>query len=1402
MTEHLESIASQVLEALDARRVLDIINYRLDTILEQETSVKAFCPIHQELVFRTLIIDPQGKRFKCSYSLCPGNIGGDLIELYAKAKKVDRQEAIKQILTHLPISVDWADQTGGPAPSAGEAPSRPEAPAPSPPRAQQDEAPAEPAAAPSRDAFSEACALLEEERWEEAEKILTEILRSNPKHLKALVGYARALEKLDRREALAALAPRVIDAALQAGEITVALAFFRRHAETASSVNEILGALETLIEPTQGASRGTSPLVEALMARAERCEAQGDYAAALALYRAAEPLAPPDLDLAGFVTQVLCQMGQTDEAVALGEARLARARQEGDLATAIESLRSMIDLDPSRVDLRQAFIETAIEDGLSPELFREVLRITDAWIEDSEFGVAREALELLAHYLPAEVAIQQRLWKIAEAQGDQRASRSTALRLANLCRQAGNPNESIIYLEKLPRDTSTPEHVELLAQCQFEAGEIEKAVEALVGLARHYDTAGAWASSEPLYSRLATWQPGEPRWRARQAKCKQQMGDTSGALSLYEQAGMDFLTSGRLDEAAEVWTEALAIDPAATDIAQAQHSLLVRLERQQEARRLSSSTVNYLKLNRGPRAAAEFLAGCIGGEEVSVDSTAALADLWSQADEPEEALSALRRGLSRARREGDQEAMVRLAQRWLAHEPENTEALEILATCGPASQSAGERRRMLAQLGESYVAHGDWARAVNAYSQLLELEPNDTRIQENLIACQEKRGDLDQAHRLRFHLAEQHFARQRWAECREVLIPLMAEAKPEPVIRHLLFQCHLHEEEIDEAVKVGRQLIDEAEAENDFDTAIGFVEQIVSRLPDSDQWLERLFTLQQAAGRTEDAVAAGRRLLQRAVGARDATSAHVLIDQLRTLAPRDRALRGELAEVLMTFEDAEEATREMIALASLHREAGDDAQAEELLRGILGHEPENAEARQSLLDLLVARGDAASATAHLWDRAMDLIQSERYDLAIGALSRLLEIDPEHIEARRHLAELLRAQLRNDEAVEQLAILAQMLADSGDIGSAIDTWQQVVALRPEVIPYHQALITCQLTAGGGAPMQKNVDALIQSLLSRGAAPDALACLDRFESFDAELPLWQRWRGEVLTQMGDAEGALAAFRRYSSLVDKHVSARVGRDLGPGAPSADPGEGFSLSPDHTFESFVVGDRNSFAFATAKAVAENPAKAYNPLFLYSDVGLGKTHLISAIGNHIRQSNPKTRVLYTSVEEFVSALVDAIQRNQVNEFRARHKHVDVLLIDDIQFLAGKERAQEEFFHLFNTLHQAKKQIVITSDRPPREMTHLEKRLRSRFGAGVIVDIQPPDFETRMAIVRQSAREATGGSLGDAVIDLVAERCTSNIRELKGALLQLMAISATRSSPLTRDEAAEVLDNILESVGG
>ena len=280
------------------------------------------------------------------------------------------------------------------------------------------------------------------------------------------------------------------------------------------------------------------------------------------------------------------------------------------------------------------------------------------------------------------------------------------------------------------------------------------------------------------------------------------------------------------------------------------------------------------------------------------------------------------------------------------------------------------------------------------------------------------------------------------------------------------------------------------------------------------------------------------------------------------------------------------------------------------------------------------------------------------------------------------------------------------------------------------------------------------------------------------------------------------------RYSMLITSAISQAAGKSLRAEFVTPQEAEtlfprqesavtaGFSLNPKYTFDTFVVGNSNRFARAAALAVAEAPAEAYNPLFIYGGVGLGKTHLMHAIGHRIREDYPDKKLLYISSENFTNELITAIQQNKNAEFRNRFRNVDVLMVDDIQFIAGHNSTQEEFFHTFNTLYEAGKQIVVTSDRPPMEMNKLEDRIRTRLEWGLMADVQPPDLETRMAITRNKAAQF-GVVLPDDVVTFIGETVTSNIRQLEGVVKKLTAYRDLLEDDITVSSVRRAIKDVI-----
>lgn len=315
------------------------------------------------------------------------------------------------------------------------------------------------------------------------------------------------------------------------------------------------------------------------------------------------------------------------------------------------------------------------------------------------------------------------------------------------------------------------------------------------------------------------------------------------------------------------------------------------------------------------------------------------------------------------------------------------------------------------------------------------------------------------------------------------------------------------------------------------------------------------------------------------------------------------------------------------------------------------------------------------------------------------------------------------------------------------------------------------------------------------------------LERIEDSTAQIAVPNKFFGDWLSQhygplleeavstaRGGGETAVS-FVVFTRLPTKAMDSTVIDQAARAVVASKPKRGIQLNPKYTFKNFVVGAGNQFAHAACMAVAEQPAKAYNPLFIYGGVGLGKTHLLNAIANHVAERTD-LRIAYLTTEQFTNEVINSIRYDKMMDLRKRYRHIDMLMIDDIQFLAGKERTQEEFFHTFNSLYEAHKQIVLSSDRFPKDMPDIEERLRSRFEWGLIADLQPPDVETRIAILRKKS-EDEGVTLPEDVIQFLSTTMKSNIRELEGSLVRLGAYASLTGQVITLDMARNVLRDLI-----
>ncbi|MCE5230911.1 tetratricopeptide repeat protein, partial [bacterium] len=497
---------------------------------------------------------------------------------------------------------------------------------------------------------------------------------------------------------------------------------------------------------------------------------------------------------------------------------------------------------------------------------------------------------------------------------------------------------------------------------------------------------------------------------------------------------------------------------------------------------------------------------------------------------------------------------------------------------------------------------------------------------------------------------------------------------------------------------------------------------------------------------------------------------------LAELQPDDLSILRTRIEIMMRNSMVAEVAVEYRRLASALIERERFEEAEVALLEVLSLKPRDTGARDDLITIFIRTGDHERAIDQIDDAAAKLLEEGRPADAIALYQRIFEFDADRPETYRRIIAIRQRMGDVPGAIETYGRLLDVLEKNSDGVLFEQAAQEAIELAPEMFTLRRRLADFYALQGRRAEAESVLLALAVRQIEREQLDDAEATLARLIELNPDSVPARAHHAELMARRGRAEDALAEFRRLAGAIQANPGAIAG-----GADATRPFrtsnyEGIRLIPEYTFDAFVVGARNNFAHATSMAVARAPARNYNPLFLYSDVGLGKTHLCHAIAHYLVDRHPEMKIYYIAAEEFVGELIEAIQSNAMQALRNRFKLTDVLILDDVQVLSGKERAQEEFFHIFNTLFQAGKQIVLTSDRPPKDIAHLEKRLRSRFGAGIIVDIQPPDLETRVAILRHELKDrGREDTVSDPVLLFIAEHIESNVRELKGVLNQVLA---------------------------
>ncbi len=1144
-----------------------------------------------------------------------------------------------------------------------------------------------------------------------------------------------------------------------------------------------------------------------LLQVAEALRLAGKQHEVIELLKRAAALAPKDVAIRMQLVDVLQSAGDRDAAALELEDLAAALMTEKDYSNALVALDRLVQDYPARLSARRvradvyaALGKTAeAEQELNTFYLQSLLRQADDYHAKGDFTREAATLREAIKIVPEDEELLRRARSVELQAGELDAACATTLELAALIQRRGRGPEALHLLretfEAAPTNIVLAEH---LLEALIAGGEKEETIQHGERLAELLFAQGETDKAIGVFERLLTIAPDFEKFDERFAEFLERAGEKEAALARHLDAARRLAHREAWQQAEERLQEALRLDPECEDACEAMAEVAAYLGGTQaqaewlaRLARTAAQKSHYDKLLASLQKAVGIVPERVDlrqwlinvleerGDAVgAVNELHALADLLIQRGEQAEALAAEERAVALA--PNDPSARRRLA--------------ETLIMLNEVERGVDE----LEQVSQLYAQRGDFALALATLEEAQQLTPARLSVRKHKADIYERMGDLTRAEeeRRQFEVArsvqEAQAARERGdlkAEKRALRKALDVAPQDEGVWR-LLVRCHREMGDRRGEIQAQLQMAEAAYARQGARRARELLELALSETGREEAFLKRMFEIAQEM--SDDAAVRdfGHQLVALYAEQSDGTQKGLEIyDSMLAYTPDDVELCLNVADYCARTARLGDALERLHRAADRLAEAGRYADAERLLLRGLELSPPSAPTLSRLVTVYERTGQTEEFEKRMLQLATALEENGELEQAIATARRLTLVSQENIPARQLLVRLLLAAGQTHAAIEEQLALVETLRHSGAFAQAVEAAREAVALSEGDERARRILAQCLLAAGDTEGANNELEELARQLMSGEKNTEALEVLDEILERSPDRLSCRVLRAELYAKVGRAEDALAEYRLISAAVASGVAMAQQAAASPVMPT------LQIVPEYDFEHFVVGTNNNFAYATALAVARAPAQAYNPLFIYSDVGLGKTHLVNAIANYILRANPNVRIIYTNSEDFTAEVVEAIQTNTIHQFRARYKSVDLLIVDDVQFLAGKERAQEEFFHIFNALFQAKKQIVITSDRPPKDIARLENRLLSRFGAGVIVDIAPPDFETRVAILNREI-ERGGLPIGPEIVQLVAETIVSNVRELKGALNQIMAMHTIQGKEISVENVRAMLESL------
>ncbi len=1377
MASYSQRAIDDLLEHLDALDVIELIDYHPETLQRTGDEVKSWCPICQDHSGRWLTVSLQSKEFESDPPNGPHQTG-NIIDLYARCNHLSYVDAVKELADEFGILLldDSVEENPDELVEDGN----------------QYLAQAMTAQNDAEKVTNIA----------EADKRFRRLMELKPDSIPAQEGVFR-LRLLDKNVIeLTPATRRLIQMQEEQGEFESLAECARAHLDVSPADTEIREKLAETLFKLGNKEEG----VGELLAIADMAEQGNRYDEALEIYRKAGKLAPDIVDVQPMIVNLLNLMGRGDEAVSEMKAHAEQFREEKRYEDAQREYDSVLEINPDDDDVRIAVIDMAIQRGLDEESLADCMGHVERLLKSGSFDRAAEALSFLAAERPDDTSVIAKMVEAYRSADEEDMARAMEHRLVELFSEAGETQHAIQQLEALLQsDPDDLRALETMSELQLDSGDKVVAAGSLLRLAKAEFQSGDNDSALERVGEILKIAPADADALQLRVRLLFAKGENEDALRHATKLAETMEKEG-VDERLFQFLE-FVHGQAPNDIATVRKladvsSALGNTTRRDELRRsLIEAMIASGKLADAEKLLKEF----IEAEGDHPDLMESVATAYAAKGNKAKARTIYLQ-LADAHQKTERTTACRMVlERLLEVEPNDVEALTRLSDICAESGDEDGLVEVAHRLMHLHRKKKEYAEAIEQAEMVLDMQPKHEPTLRVLLSVLEEKGEKDAALDVADRLIESYKETGKAEEEAELLahVTMRDPGRTGKLERLIVLLQEIGD--TDALIKHLDRYLEAHKAQHD--QCIVLIRDIQILEPELPELHERLIKLFADAGRKDDQIAQIQTLIELSERKGETERALKLYDQALAAAPDSISTRAGLIALLQGAGKTTEALPHILQLARQFQRMRKLDEAEQCYSEAHKIDPQSEEVYRAHIGLLREEDRENDAVEKLRELAASFAARSKFEKAIAVYKEVLESQPGDQEARRSIIEMKRQSGRSGEVIEELSALADMLMREGDVEGSIATRREAIEAAPKIVKLREALIR-QLRdhKREEEACREEIDLAIHYADAKEPQKGLNIISQLLQDDPANIPA-RRGRAQVYDAMGDEKRALKEYREIERLRGGGAAAvetfseeavppsRISPPTPVAVAQAAPQQplGLSILPEFNFETFVVGQSNKFAYATARSVAEDPGNARNPLFLYAEVGLGKTHLMHAIANHLKASHPEKQIYYTSTEDFTTELIEAIDGNHVGAFRNRHRGADVLLLDDVQFLADKEKAQEEFFHIFNMLHQARKQIVLTSDRPPKDISHLDARLRTRFGQGVIVDITAPNLENRVEILRLES-ERRGIEIPAATLKVLAENITTNVRELKGAHNQLLTQHEMAGEPLTPEAARSILD--------